>query len=405
MWRIPFSFHFGFFRFLCFHSRFVFIDNSIFWCADFLQWWIYIFEFFEIVLIVNIPDSFHFLYFIFLDSSCLFVRFRDFVCLRLFVLFCPQSANMMMCLFVIWFIISRSIMHSPPLSCVFLCIVILCGAQDGRTALICAARNGRADCARLLLEAGADKSATDNVRASALCGWSVFSFCVWVLSRVAVALMWFLFFIFVFNFRPFHRRWFEGVMLVSSKSLLAIFVFVAPLILKTNWCLISILSDASCFLYLVKTRVHCTCLHPFSFCQRLVYWVLMQCAVVGTGWQDGVGLGQSVSQTRCCAPAAVKGAVSLPGIQFPLVCGTSCARTVCPDAMVLCSMCLILRPRRQCVYRLYSLLHWAVFHLLVSFIHVLVGCAVARACEFGGRIMQMRISGGQNVRQTRAHSS
>jgi hypothetical protein len=37
-------------------------------------------------------------------------------------------------------------------------------AQLGVTALICSARHGRADCARLLLDAGADKNATINVR-------------------------------------------------------------------------------------------------------------------------------------------------------------------------------------------------------------------------------------------------
>jgi hypothetical protein len=37
----------------------------------------------------------------------------------------------------------------------------------------------------------------------------------------------------------------------------------------------------------------------------------------------------------------------------------------------------------------------SLFLLCVSFIRVLVGCAVARACEFGGRIMQTRISRGQ----------
>ena len=39
-------------------------------------------------------------------------------------------------------------------------------AQDGSTALICAAANGRADCARLLLDAGADKNTKGYVR-----GW------------------------------------------------------------------------------------------------------------------------------------------------------------------------------------------------------------------------------------------
>ncbi len=40
-------------------------------------------------------------------------------------------------------------------------------AQYGRTALIGAAMKGHADCARLLLEAGADTNAKANVRASA----------------------------------------------------------------------------------------------------------------------------------------------------------------------------------------------------------------------------------------------
>ncbi len=46
-------------------------------------------------------------------------------------------------------------------------------AQYGRTALIYAAMEGHADCARLLLDAGADKNAANNVRASAGCGWAV----------------------------------------------------------------------------------------------------------------------------------------------------------------------------------------------------------------------------------------
>ena len=37
-------------------------------------------------------------------------------------------------------------------------------AQIGQTALMCAAEFGRADCALLLLDAGADKSAASNVR-------------------------------------------------------------------------------------------------------------------------------------------------------------------------------------------------------------------------------------------------
>ncbi len=44
------------------------------------------------------------------------------------------------------------------------------GAQNGYTALICAAMNGHVDCARLLLDAGADKNAKNNVRASAVGG-------------------------------------------------------------------------------------------------------------------------------------------------------------------------------------------------------------------------------------------
>ncbi len=37
-------------------------------------------------------------------------------------------------------------------------------SQRGSTALICAALNGRADCVRLLIDAGADKDAKDHVR-------------------------------------------------------------------------------------------------------------------------------------------------------------------------------------------------------------------------------------------------
>ncbi len=36
-------------------------------------------------------------------------------------------------------------------------------SQSGSTPLILAARNGRADCVRLLLEAGADRDATNKV--------------------------------------------------------------------------------------------------------------------------------------------------------------------------------------------------------------------------------------------------
>lgn len=36
-------------------------------------------------------------------------------------------------------------------------------SQDGRTALICAAEKGHADCVRLLVEGGADKEGHDKV--------------------------------------------------------------------------------------------------------------------------------------------------------------------------------------------------------------------------------------------------
>ena len=57
--------------------------------------------------------------------------------------------------------------------CVLLCCVcnvvgVVCrdeyDSQDGCTALIEAAWSGHADCARLLLDAGADKEARDDVR-------------------------------------------------------------------------------------------------------------------------------------------------------------------------------------------------------------------------------------------------
>jgi ankyrin repeat protein len=44
--------------------------------------------------------------------------------------------------------------------------------QKGNTALICAGLNGHVECARLLLEVGADKEAKNNVRES------VFPVCV-----------------------------------------------------------------------------------------------------------------------------------------------------------------------------------------------------------------------------------
>ena len=47
-------------------------------------------------------------------------------------------------------------------------------AQDGSTALISVAAYGRVDCARLLLDAGADTNAMNNVRVSVrrVCGWA-----------------------------------------------------------------------------------------------------------------------------------------------------------------------------------------------------------------------------------------
>jgi ankyrin repeat protein len=50
---------------------------------------------------------------------------------------------------------------------VLLCGITLARSQNGFTALICAAENGHADCARLLLDAGADKEVKNLVRASA----------------------------------------------------------------------------------------------------------------------------------------------------------------------------------------------------------------------------------------------
>jgi hypothetical protein len=58
-------------------------------------------------------------------------------------------------------------MHSFfPLACGGGGTLIHC-AQEGFTALIAAAREGHSDCVRVLLDAGADKNATDKVRASA----------------------------------------------------------------------------------------------------------------------------------------------------------------------------------------------------------------------------------------------
>ncbi len=52
----------------------------------------------------------------------------------------------------------RSCFHPLVLS-----LFLQCGAQDGYTALICAAENGHADCSRLLLDAGADQNAKSEV--------------------------------------------------------------------------------------------------------------------------------------------------------------------------------------------------------------------------------------------------
>jgi hypothetical protein len=48
-------------------------------------------------------------------------------------------------------------------------LVVAAAAQHGWTALMWAAEDGHADCARLLLDAGADKDAKDVVRASVIC--------------------------------------------------------------------------------------------------------------------------------------------------------------------------------------------------------------------------------------------
>jgi hypothetical protein len=53
----------------------------------------------------------------------------------------------------VFVILRRAAAHWPP----------NIGTQDGFTALIYAAWKGRTDCARLLLDAGADKNATDEV--------------------------------------------------------------------------------------------------------------------------------------------------------------------------------------------------------------------------------------------------
>ena len=49
-------------------------------------------------------------------------------------------------------------------------------SQTGRTALIEAAASGRADCVRLLIEAGADKEAKTNVRVGRYVAWAPYRF-------------------------------------------------------------------------------------------------------------------------------------------------------------------------------------------------------------------------------------
>ncbi len=53
-----------------------------------------------------------------------------------------------------------------------------CGESDlqwGNTALICAAENDHAACLRLLIDAGADKEAADDVRCRSLLCWGEFA--------------------------------------------------------------------------------------------------------------------------------------------------------------------------------------------------------------------------------------
>ena len=54
--------------------------------------------------------------------------------------------------------------------------------QDGRTALMCAVSKGHVDCARLLIESGADKEAIDNVRIVVHC--FVVRVCGWIGGRL-----------------------------------------------------------------------------------------------------------------------------------------------------------------------------------------------------------------------------
>ncbi len=69
----------------------------------------------------------------------------------------------------------------------------LARAQNGSTALIRAAMKGHADCARLLLDAGADTEANDEVRASAGVGVRVLWYGAavmvdWLVRRPAICI-------------------------------------------------------------------------------------------------------------------------------------------------------------------------------------------------------------------------
>ncbi len=78
-------------------------------------------------------------------------------------------------------------------------------AQSGSTALILAAGSGHADCARLLLDAGADKEATDKVRASGgVCGAVALMRVVMELTGCYLNKFVIFTFDFSFHFRPFH---------------------------------------------------------------------------------------------------------------------------------------------------------------------------------------------------------
>ena len=77
--------------------------------------------------------------------------------------------------------------------------------QDGYTPLIYAACGGHADCARLLLDAGADKNAKDRVRASARC-WRVgVGTCGMMMMGCVVRQHAICIPLFIFHFRPFYE--------------------------------------------------------------------------------------------------------------------------------------------------------------------------------------------------------